>query len=648
MECWMYQSCWLQCPITGKFWTDPHTMLGVGIYHAPRFLSPEEQQRYIDDRKAAEQTNLEHKKKIKAGEVVAWDQNFDVYPSIPGPPKGTIKELQELNENTKLGYVEVLIGPCFDKAAYNDGIVGNAELGVLPLEQRGVEDLDQQWNAFNFVYYVERAEGSYERKYITNRLSFYIDPVHGSRIFPGNIESQLSLLVWRDSRIRSEGQTNQQLLAHAIRVSIPKILRACIMEIIHGKANAKEERWEHCLRTYLLVHQVSIKLILKYPTAYQGLYTSIMRWIQQPFSNDEWQLEEILIGASLVGIPWSILREAFLRKLLVTLIRTNNLKDGVPIDANKLTHIFHTGKTLIQIILYQFCFFGTGTNISELDKIYERCAGTLPHKDRVKIKQSIDLVDKIDSIQKFWVTLGMDVDVIEPEIITFNMCSYLTFLNKNVATWEKMRLPPDTRFNIPPISESSVGNVGVLQFNSDREKLHLAKLAEERAKHKDYPELVKGKLSPLQCLYPQCGKKFKCRDHLFAHLKLMIPPDRMVNSWHQMHFKSCRPKVDSTQCPACKKEFDSVDECIDHCAEMGVPGYSWVKKKPKQKEEPKVDEKKEEAVDPSECVVCMDAKRNVVNVPCGHIVCCMDCGILLKQCPMCRTAIRDVLKVFYS
>lgn len=43
--------------------------------------------------------------------------------------------------------------------------------------------------------------------------------------------------------------------------------------------------------------------------------------------------------------------------------------EGVPIDANKLTHIFHTGKTLIQIILYQFCFFGTGTNISELDKV---------------------------------------------------------------------------------------------------------------------------------------------------------------------------------------------------------------------------------------------------------------------------------------
>lgn len=79
---------------------------------------------------------------------------------------------------------------------FSVGIVGNAELGVLPLEQRGVEDLDQQWNAFNFVYYVERAEGSYERKYITNRLSFYIDPVHGSRIFPGNIESQLSKSIF--------------------------------------------------------------------------------------------------------------------------------------------------------------------------------------------------------------------------------------------------------------------------------------------------------------------------------------------------------------------------------------------------------------------------------------------------------------------
>lgn len=64
---------------------------------------------------------------------------------------------------------------------------------------------------------------------------------------------------------------------------------------------------------------------------------------------------------------------------------------------------------------------------------------------------------------------------------------------------------------------------------------------------------------------------------------------------------------------------------------MGVSGFQRYKQEVSKsifssleahfdKESPK-EEKKEKAEDPSECVVCLDAKRTVVNVPCGHILC---------------------------
>jgi len=48
------------------------------------------------------------------------------------------------------------------------------------------------------------------------------------------------------------------------------------------------------------------------------------------------------------------------------------------------------------------------------------------------------------------------------------------------------------------------------------------------------------------------------------------------------------------------------------------------------------------------CVICMDSKRSVVNNPCGHLVCCKDCGVLQKECPICRTKVIDTIVVYYS
>lgn len=40
-----------------------------------------------------------------------------------------------------------------------------------------------------------------------------------------------------------------------------------------------------------------------------------------------------------------------------------------------------------------------------------------------------------------------------------------------------------------------------------------------------------------------------------------------------------------------------------------------------------------------ECVVCMNAKSNVIFFPCGHVCCCEACCTTFNECPLCRESI---------
>ncbi len=50
----------------------------------------------------------------------------------------------------------------------------------------------------------------------------------------------------------------------------------------------------------------------------------------------------------------------------------------------------------------------------------------------------------------------------------------------------------------------------------------------------------------------------------------------------------------------------------------------------------------------NECVVCIDAPRSTVLLPCGHVCMCSDCIGTTQSCPICRTAIESAMKVFFS
>ena len=44
-----------------------------------------------------------------------------------------------------------------DIDAYNDGVKGNASKGILPAAERGVLDMDRQYNAVNFQFFAQQA-----------------------------------------------------------------------------------------------------------------------------------------------------------------------------------------------------------------------------------------------------------------------------------------------------------------------------------------------------------------------------------------------------------------------------------------------------------------------------------------------------------
>lgn len=49
-----------------------------------------------------------------------------------------------------------------------------------------------------------------------------------------------------------------------------------------------------------------------------------------------------------------------------------------------------------------------------------------------------------------------------------------------------------------------------------------------------------------------------------------------------------------------------------------------------------------------ECIVCMDAPRQILLVPCNHVDVCESCSEKIEQCPSCRTPIESRSKVFLS
>jgi hypothetical protein len=50
-----------------------------------------------------------------------------------------------------------------------------------------------------------------------------------------------------------------------------------------------------------------------------------------------------------------------------------------------------------------------------------------------------------------------------------------------------------------------------------------------------------------------------------------------------------------------------------------------------------------ENIDNSECVVCMEAAKQIVFIPCAHYYCCDACSSKMSKCPVCRSPIEKAI-----
>ncbi|WP_095210629.1 RING-HC finger protein [Endozoicomonas ascidiicola] len=48
------------------------------------------------------------------------------------------------------------------------------------------------------------------------------------------------------------------------------------------------------------------------------------------------------------------------------------------------------------------------------------------------------------------------------------------------------------------------------------------------------------------------------------------------------------------------------------------------------------------------CKICLDKSADIVFVPCGHLVSCIDCAQALRKCPMCRGKIDKAIRTYMS
>ncbi|AXU41708.1 IAP-3 [Spodoptera eridania nucleopolyhedrovirus] len=47
------------------------------------------------------------------------------------------------------------------------------------------------------------------------------------------------------------------------------------------------------------------------------------------------------------------------------------------------------------------------------------------------------------------------------------------------------------------------------------------------------------------------------------------------------------------------------------------------------------------------CKICFDRPRNMCFVPCGHVIACEKCALIIKNCPMCRNRFTHTQKLFF-
>jgi hypothetical protein len=353
-------------------------------------------------------------------------------------------------------------------------------------------------------------------------------------------------------------------------------------------------------------------------------------------------------------------------------------------------HLFSQNRLFLERLAYIMAFFQTGPGklpVLQMDKKYTRCAGTIPKSERDALVAAAQEGSGVSSLIELWGVLGMRRrSDLEDEAVLTHIEQFLSYVQTNEAAWraaappvessEGPALPPAALEQLASIGAESSGGVAAhvnhgSQGKRERELAKAQRLATERALHQGYPKLPNSRrLDGTMCYY--CQRRFPSRMALFAHLRRVIDKDRFFEGHHQTHFGlkvaggPAGLGAGPHKCLAknCGKSFASSDDLWSHYNEMGVPGFEELllcKKCDSQGNASQLNEESGPALansalpsedmpshDLAHCSVCMDRAPEVVMVPCGHIYACEKCGKKLSECAICRTPVKQVLRVYYS
>ena len=185
------------------------------------------------------------------------------------------------------------------------------------------------------------------------------------------------------------------------------------------------------------------------------------------------------------------------------------------------------------------------------------------------------------------------------------------------------------------------------------------------SKHKGWPtHPIEGRprVYHLECLYENCGEKFKTGDGLYAHLIKSVP--NFCSYFHQSHENNLYsmikikddPSFINMKCPSWSCKFSG--NMNEHYKQLGFKPF-WkpydvcIKKKENEQNKDIIDSNVEYKIfESNKCMLCLDDKSiPILLFDCGHRTLCLDCGYELifksgkKDCIICRHKTKYILIV---
>merc|ERR1712232_149340 len=196
-----------------------------------------------------------------------------------------------------------------------------------------------------------------------------------------------------------------------------------------------EQYTEHAVRLYLLVHHTAIKLLSFFPQSHQRVYDKVKEWMQNPFMEDAiWSPEEAMLAASLVSVPFAIMREAVVRRVLF------DMQGSADSNCAKL---LRQNQEMLSRIAFVHSFFEAGPGrlkVKDLEEKYTRCAGSLPKAEREELIAAVKHT-AVESCEDWWRSMGMDGIFSEDDLCAAHLVALREHVLQNSTKW-RLAAPP--------------------------------------------------------------------------------------------------------------------------------------------------------------------------------------------------------------